>query len=65
MTRVLLTVAEAAEATGCSQDTIRRAIRATDPQTFPPPLDAKLGAKGRYLILPAALEAWAESLKDA
>lgn len=65
MTRVLLTVAEAAEVSNTSADTLRKAIRATEPNAFPPPLRAKRGAKGRYLILPADLQEWAESLEDA
>ena len=65
MNRILLTVADAAEVANTSEDTLRKAIRATDPASFPPPLRAKRGAKGRYLILPADLQEWAESLEDA
>lgn len=63
--RVLLTVTEAAESVGCAVGTIRKAIRATDPNTFPPPLKAKLGSRGQHLIRPADLDAWADSLPDA
>lgn len=39
--RIAYRVADAAEATGVSVDIIRRALRATDPTAWPPPLRAK------------------------
>lgn len=65
MTKILLTVTEAAELVPWSVDVIRRAIRATDPAAFPPPLKAKRGPRGQHVIRPADLESWAESLPDA
>ena len=66
--RILLTIDEAAEAVGQSARTIERAIRATDPASYPPPLNAKrLGSapNARKAILLAELQRWAESLPDA
>ena len=71
--KLAYTIDEAAEAVSVSVSTIRRAIKATDPRAFPPPLSAKrLGAKstdkeprGDYRITRSALTAWVESLQDA
>jgi len=38
MTTLALTIEDAAKAVGMSPDTIKRAIRATDPEMLPPPL---------------------------
>lgn len=69
MTRIAYDIRQAAEQVSVSIDTIRRAIRATDPATYPPPLKAKRTGssekKPAYRILHADLEAWASSLKDA
>lgn len=48
-----------------SADTIRRAIRQTEPDAFPPPLRAKKDSKGRLIILPKDLAEWLEALPDA
>lgn len=61
-----MTLAEAAayqSAVGVS--TLRRAIHATDPAVFPPPLPAKRGAKGALIIRRTDLDAWLERLPDA
>ena len=63
--KVLLTVAEAATTVPWGEDIIRKAIRATDPKKFPPPLKAKKGPRGQYVIRPADLDAWADSLPAA
>ncbi len=55
--------AEYQRAAGVS--TLRRAIHATDPKTFPPPLPAKRGAKGALIIRRTDLDAWLERLPDA
>ncbi len=63
-----LSIAAAAKAVGQSPDTIKRAIRATDPDTFPPPLRAKRAgraANAAYLIPVTELERWVASLPDA
>lgn len=61
----LMSVREVADLTPWSVDTIKRAIRATDPSAFPPPLKAKKGAKGAYAITAADFHAWIDSLEDA
>ena len=66
--KLAYTIDEAAEAVSVSVATIRRAIAATDPKSFPPPLKAKrLGKEARapYRIPHSALAAWVESLQDA
>jgi predicted DNA-binding transcriptional regulator AlpA len=55
---------DAAEAVGQSQATLRRAIHATDPTAFPPPLRAKSTSRG-FLILATELDRWLGSLPDA
>ncbi|WP_152185098.1 hypothetical protein [Segeticoccus rhizosphaerae] len=62
--RILYDIKTAAVAVSQSEDTIRRAIKATKPDAFPPPLQAKRTGK-KYLITHTALTAWAESLADA
>ena len=50
---VAYTIDQAAAAVGMSRQTIKRAIQATDPRTFPPPLRAKRAGtspKAKYLI---------------
>lgn len=61
-------LAEAADLTPFSVSTLRRAIAATDPESFPPPLKAKRGGtekKPTFVILAADLAAWLDSLPDA
>jgi DNA-binding MurR/RpiR family transcriptional regulator len=68
MTKILYTIPQAAEQVGVSPATISRAIKATDPNAYPPPLQAKNAGsdkKKSYRIEHRALEAWADSLKDA
>jgi hypothetical protein len=62
--RLAYSVAEAAEAVSMSIDTIRRAMKATDPAAFPPPLRAKRTPK-KTLILAQELDRWVDSLPDA
>ena len=57
MTERLLTLTQAAEMTAMSVDTIRKAIRTTDPDAFPPPLRAKRASKGLRVLL-SDLTAW-------
>lgn len=66
--RISYRLKEAAEATGVSEDVLRRAIKATDPRAYPPPLRAKRAGtdkKVTYLIPAAELTRWVDSLKDA
>lgn len=68
MSKLLYTLPEAAAEVSVSVDTLRRAIRSTDPAAYPPPLKAKNAGsdkKPSYRIPHAALVAWAESLADA
>lgn len=62
-------VASAAAATGLSRDTIKAAIRSTDPKRQ---LRAKAlnvhpetGRASKLIILPADLDAWLQGLSDA
>ena len=62
------TLEQAAAAAAFSVDTMRKAIKATDPQAFPPPLRAKRGGtekKPSYRVLASDLDAWLDSLPDA
>ena len=63
--RLALTVKEAAELTPFSPDTLERAIKATDPTVFPPPLPAKRDSRGRRIVLTRDLAAWLDALPDA
>lgn len=68
MTRVLYTLEQAADQVSVSVKTLRRAIQATDPAAYPPPLKAKrkgASEKAAYQILHDDLVAWARSLPDA
>lgn len=65
--KLLYTLAEAAEQVSVSQKTLSRAIKATDPNAYPPPLRAKNAGsdkKPSYRIPHDDLVAWADSLKD-
>ena len=61
--RLLLTLTEAAEQVGMSQQTIRRAVKATDPGKFPHPLPAKRVGTS-YRIRAVDLAAWVDALPD-
>ena len=63
--KLLLTVHEVAEMTPWGVGVIRKAIRATDPSAFPPPLKAKLGPRGQTVVRFKDAEAWVDSFKDA
>lgn len=68
VTTVALPLAEAAAAVGLSVDTLKRAIHATDPTGFPPPLRAKRAGNASnagYLVLVSELERWVNSFPDA
>lgn len=57
---------EAAELASVSEKTLRRAINATDPKVFPPPLKAKrMGATGAQRVLHTDLVAWLDKWPDA
>lgn len=61
-------IADAAAMTGVSQNTIRRAVKATDPAAFPPPLRARKvgsGPSAKHLIRVVDLEAWVDAFPDA
>lgn len=66
--RILYDLDTAAEMVSQSVKTLRRAIQATDPAAFPPPLKAKRQGKAKnaaYGITHTALMEWADSLPDA
>jgi len=58
-------VAEAAEVTGVSPDTIKRAIRARHLKARRSAVDANGVPAGKYLIFHADLIAWLEGLEAA
>jgi transposase len=62
--KLAYSVRSAAEAIEVSEDTIRRAIKATDPNAWPPPLAAKTDGR-RIRIEAAELQRWFHSWKDA
>lgn len=64
LAKIAYTVEQAADAVSISVSTIRRAIRATDPAAFPPPLRARRSGtekKPGYRILGTELQRWVES----
>lgn len=63
--KAAMTLEEAAAQTPFSAKTLRRAIQATDPKAFPPPLPAKRGARGAYVVLAEDLLDWLRSLPPA
>ena len=68
MSKIAYTLPEAAEQVSVSVQTLRRAIAATDPNAYPPPLEAKNAGsekKPSYRIAHVRLMAWFDSLKDA
>ncbi len=54
----------AAAAVGVSEDTLRRAIANTNPETYPAPLvpDGRHGRGGQYAFTDETLRAWVKSL---
>lgn len=67
-TPVAVDLAGAARLTGVSVSQLRRAIKATDPTAFPPPLRAKRAGSGpsaKHLIRVVDLEAWISLFPDA
>ena len=60
-----MTLKEAAAETPYGEKTLRKAVHATDPAAFPPPLRAKAGPRGAFLITDRALREWIDSLADA
>lgn len=65
---ICVDISEAAELTGVHENTIRRAIKATDSRTFPPPLAARKaggGPNARLLFLVDDLTAWVKSFPAA
>lgn len=66
--RILYDLEAAAEQVSESVKTLRRAVQATDPTAYPPPLRAKRKGKAKnaaYAITHDALVEWADSLPDA
>ncbi|MGN6127584.1 MAG: hypothetical protein ACTHON_13550 [Humibacter sp.] len=62
--RIAVGINEAVRLIGVSPRIVRRAIRTSDPTSYPPPLRAKwMGRK--YSIRVADLIEWWESLEDA
>ena len=57
-------VKRAAAAVDVHEDILLKAIRATNPGTYPPPLRAKRASK-KFLIGAAELREWFDSLPDA
>lgn len=64
MEKLGYSVKDLADATPYSQDTIRRALRATDPTVFPPPLMGEQDQSGRWLILRAQAEDWLRAIQE-
>jgi hypothetical protein len=61
-------IPEAAAETSVSEAIIRRALKATDPKAFPPPLRAKRlgnGSSAKQLIAGDELARWFASFPDA
>jgi hypothetical protein len=65
VTEELLTLDDAAARTPWSTSTLRRAIKTTDPHSFPPPLRAKRGPRGQHVILASELTRWMREMPDA
>lgn len=64
--KLAYSLSEAAGLASVSEKTLRRAIHATDPRAFPPPLKAKrMGVSGAQRILHTELMAWLERFPDA
>ena len=63
--RVAYSVESAAEAVEVSKASIYKALVATDPNAWPPPLAAKRDGRGRYRIAADELRRWFDSWKDA
>ena len=63
-TKLLMSLAEAASQTPYSTTVLRAAI--TQPKDCPwPPLKAKRGSRGEYLVPARSLEEWVDTLPDA
>lgn len=65
---VAVTVTDAARLAGVSPSVIRRAIHATDPREWPPPLKAHrkgTAPTAAYLIRTADLDEWVSSMPTA
>lgn len=66
MEKISCTLEEAAEATGFSVSTLRRAVLTTDPAAFPPPLQGfRAGNKGTWYTRPEYARAWVQAIEDA
>jgi hypothetical protein len=68
--KAAMSLDEAAAQTPFSAKTLRRAIQTTGVDasgnpTFPPPLPAKRGARGAYVVLAEDLQQWLRSLPAA
>lgn len=66
--KAAMSLREAADETPFSPRTLERAIQATDPNSFPPPLRARKAGTARnakIIILAEDLRAWLRSLPDA
>lgn len=68
--KVAMNLEEAAAQTPFSAKTLRRAIQTTGVDkdgnpTFPPPLQAKRGSRGAFVVLADDLVRWLKNLPDA
>jgi hypothetical protein len=63
--RLAYSLPQAAALTPYSEQTLRRAIKTTDPNGDVPPLVAQTGPKGRYQILHDDLIAWLRAFPPA
>lgn len=62
----LFSLAEAADRTPYSEQTIRRAVKKVrDDGSFPHPMHSKRGSKGEYLIPSTSLQTWIDNLPDS
>jgi len=63
-----LTLREAAENYSVSVDTLRKAIKATDPNAYPPPLTARrhgTASNSKTTVLVSEMDRWHESITQA
>lgn len=68
MTKLAYSIPDAAAECSVSEAVVRRALKATDPQGFPPPLRAKRvgnGKSAKHLIGDVELRRWFSSFPDA
>ncbi len=63
--KAAMSLEEAAAETPFTAKDLRKAIHATDPKSFPPPLRAKRGKRNAFVVLDEDLRDFLRALKDA